>query len=359
MARTEEYRQRLDDAGANWGTWLGEDVVDDFGDRDAEYLAARDALAVADRSARGTAVAIGTEVVPLMQGVVVNNVFELASEGSGQLNSAANAKGRMVCDVRLLHIPELIVMDFEPGTVSDGALSHFRANVMTEDAKFIDRSEKTSRIGVFGPAAAETIESIGAFAKPLADIPEYHGTWGAIGGNDVVVQALDLTGGPAFDLMFDADIAAAIWDAFRAKGAVPVGEQALEVLRLEAGVPRWGAELDEKVIVLEAGLLDTVAFDKGCYVGQEIIARLDTLGVPAKELRTVVLDSNDVPEVGVTIHDGDKKVGTVRTACYSPRLERAIALAYVKRNHNEPGHGVRIEEVAATVQPLGFALADA
>jgi folate-binding protein YgfZ len=330
-----------------FGDWLGVPVVHDFGDVAAEHQAVSAGLAIADHSARGTVVATGADVVPLLQGIVTSDVFALAEPGSGQRSCAVNSKGRLVCDLRLLHGPEILVMDFEPGMVEDGVVSHFRANVMSEDAQFTDRSPNTSIIGVYGPKASDAMIDLGSFEHPPDSLAIHCGTWGTIGEVGAIVRRTEL----GFELLLDLDDAVAAWGVLSDAGAVPVGNAVLEVLRVEGGSARWGAELDEKVIPLEAGLDDTISFDKGCYVGQEIIARLDTLGRPARLLRKMVL--SEAPSVGADVFDGAKKIGVVRTVVNSPR-DGHLALAYLKRDHNAVGAEVSIGEsrVAATIEEL-------
>ena len=301
---------------------------------------------LADHSSRGTVIATGTEVVPLLQGIVTSDVFELATPGAGQHSTAVNSKGRLVCDLRVLHGPDdLLIMDFEPGLVEGGVISHFRANVMSEDARFIDRSAATSIIGVHGADEA-LLDRVGTFVRRPATLATHHGTWGEIGGVDVIARRTEL----GFELLLATADALATWEHLEQAGGRPVGAQALDILRVEAGVPRWGAELDEKVIPLEAGLDHAISFNKGCYVGQEIIARLDTLGRPAKLLRALRLEAP--ASAGETVFDADKNIGTLRTVVDSPQLGTALALAYLKRDHNDIGRELRVGEVSAVVREL-------
>src|SRR5690606_5825144 len=129
---------------------------------------------IAERGARGTLVASGSEVVPVLQGVVTSDVYALADEGSGQRSAAVNSKGRLVCETRLLHVPDMLLMDFEAGAIEDGAASHFRANVITEDARFTDRTAQTGRLTLLGPRAADTIASM----SQLARHPDTLADWG-------------------------------------------------------------------------------------------------------------------------------------------------------------------------------------
>lgn len=316
----------------------------------ASWEIATTTAGIADRSDRGTVVAVGTEIVPLLQGVVTSDVFALAEEGSGQVSAATNAVGRLVCDLRLLHVPDLLIMDFEPGMLADGVLSHFRANVMMEDAKFVDRTTATARWCAVGPDAATAVAKAARLTQPLDALAPYDGTWGDIDGHDVIVWRIPTYGMPAYDILHATEAHAAVREAL----SLPTVDAAtLETLRIEAGVARWGAELDPKIIPLEAGLDEAVAYDKGCYVGQEIIARLDTLGQPAKLLRKLVFDGRfDEVGSGAKLTRDGKGAGEVRSIAWSPRRETTIALAYVKRGHYEVGTVVEVDGHPATVEPL-------
>jgi folate-binding protein YgfZ len=136
----------------------------------------------------------------------------------------------------------------------------------------------------------------------------------------------------------------------------PVGARALETLRIEAGVPRFGVETHDKIIPLEANLGELISFEKGCYVGQEIIARLDTRGTPAKRLRTLVFQGGAAPHEGAELEADGRNAGEVVSATWSPLLEQPIALAYVKRNVNDPGTEVDVEGRTARVELAGYPL---
>ena len=174
------------------------------------------------------------------------------------------------------------------------------------------------------------------------------------------MQANPTSGEPGFDLSFDRAESLPIWDALTEAGGgtlEPLGDETLEILRIEAGVPRFGVETDDSVIPLEANMGELIDFDKGCYVGQEIIARLDTLGTPAKKLRTLIFDGGAAPAPGADIENDDgRNVGTVRSAAWSPLLDAPIALGYVKRNANEPGTVLQVEGREARVERLGYPL---
>lgn len=353
MARTEAYKTHLAEAGASFSEWQGAEIVSDFGDPDAEYRAATEAFGVADRSERSTVVATGTEAVPLLQGLVLGDVFALANEGSGQVNAAVNVKGRYVCELRLLHVPDLLLIDLEAGLIDEGALSHFKRQVINEDARFIDRSDRSAKLLLVGPDAGAFLDDGEWMGANPTKLDDYDGTWGVLAGEEAIAQRLPDFGVDAWEVLVDTSAAKTVWEAATSAGAEPVGNDALEVARIETGIPRWGVELNEKVIPLEAGMSWMVSFNKGCYLGQEIIARLDTLGTPAKELRRIELGDVEPPPVGAEVtHDG-KKVGELIASIRSPRAGESVALGYVKRKHNDPGTTIEVAGVEGTLAALG------
>lgn len=358
--RTEIFRGRLDALGASWGDAAGQaerQIVRDFGDPDSEYQAMRhEGAGLVDLSDRDTLVVTGSDSVPWLQGLVTNDLFQLAEEGSGQRTCIVNVNGRLLAAPRVLHVPEMLVMDLEAGEV-DEVTGHLRHHIITEDVRLADRTEATARLGLFGPAAAEALDAVAALERPAATLEGYAGTWGAIGAADVIVQHVAWTGGKGLLLSVDRGDAAAVWDVLAADERVrPAGQETLETLRVEAGIARFGVELDGKIIPLEAGLKASISFNKGCYLGQEIIARLDSRGQPAKLLRTLVFDGGAAPRPGADITHEGKSVGEVRAAVWSPLAAAPIALGYVKRKHNEIGTHVEIDGRQARVERLGWAL---
>jgi folate-binding protein YgfZ len=354
--RQQAFRKRLDELGARWATWRDAEVVEHFGDPDSEYQSVIEGGAgLVDFAARDTMVITGSDTVPWLQGLVTSDLMELQSEGTGQQTTVVNAKGRLVAEMRLLHMPEMFVADLEFGNLREGCLGHLRHHIITEDVQIHDRSESTAKFGVFGEAAASALERAGAWEHAVAHLERHHGTWGALDDLDVVLQRCDWIGEPGFLVSCARSVQLAVWNVLH-EFSTPIGHDTFETLRLEAGVPRFGSELDETIIPLEAELDHTIAYDKGCYLGQEIIARLDTLGTPAKLLRTLVFDGGAAPTEGAQLQVDGRKAGFVASSVWSPRLKTPIALAYVKRKYNDIGDIVEVEGRDATVQPLAYPL---
>ncbi len=351
--RTAEYKAYLESLGAQWMDWRGAETVASFGDAEGEYDAVRAGrVGLVDRSERDTLVITGDDTISWLQALVTNDLMALGEEGSGQWSCAVGTTGRLIGDMRFMHIPEMLLADVETGLLDEALLGHLRRHVITEKVKIINRSAQTARIGLYGDGAAAILGKAGQFEHSLAKMADYHGTWGEIAGEDVIVQRNPIAGRVGFEISCGVDGALAVWRALEVAGGdtvLPIGHEALERLRIEAGIPRFGVELHDKMIPLEANLYETISFTKGCYLGQEIIARLDTLGKPARLLRRIELESDAVPAVGASVRVEGKSMGEVLSAIYSKALDKPIALAYIKRGHNDPGTSVEIDGVVGTV----------
>lgn len=315
MGRTEELEIRLTELGAHWIEGSTAKVVEHYGDPGAEYSAIADgALGIMERGERETVVLSGSDTIPWLQGLVTGDLHELVDEGNGQRNAWVNTTGRFVGEARLLHLPELLFLDLEAGTLSGGLMSHLRRHIILEDVTIVDRSEASARIGLYGESCAESLGDFAEWEHKISERPPFYGTWGRWRGEDIIAQRVVWSDLPGFELTCDVGAAESLIEALLEidEQTLMIGEQTFETLRIEAGIPRFGVELHEKVIPLEASFDDAVAFDKGCYLGQEIIARLDTLGTPAKLLRRVILDGGNVPK---------------RRPTYFPPMVRAEKLA--------------------------------
>ena len=144
-----------------------------------------------------------------------------------------------------------------------------------------------------------------------------------------------------FDLFVDVSNAQNLWDLLAKAGAQPVGADASETLRIEAGIPRYGIDMDETNVVTETNLDDAVSFTKGCYIGQEIIARIKYRGHVAKKLAGLTFDSTgseiELDRGAKIFSTDDKEIGRLTSVTFSPHLKRTIALGYVKYDYLAPG----------------------
>ncbi len=355
MGRIETIKEFLSDRGAQWVESDGVEMVDHFGDPEGEYESVVDGgLAAIERGERETLAIFGAEAVPWLQGLVTNDLLDLVDEGNGQRNAMVNTTGRFVGEARLLHLPELLFLDLEPKTLHGaGLFSHLKQHIILEDAELADRSEATWRLGIYGDQAASILEELTTWEHDLVDRPPFYGSWARWQGIDLIAQRVVWSEVLGFELSCATGDAAHLLEGLDeiCDGLPFFGQRTFETLRIESGVPRFGRELYDRIIPLEAGFEDAISFEKGCYLGQEIIARLDTLGTPAKMLRRIVIDSDEVPPQETEFFPGDggeRAIGKVESATYSPQFEAPVALGFIKRGHNEIGGEVLVGEEGLT-----------
>ncbi len=345
--RTQILKDWLVEQGATFREWQGREELVSFGDKTAELGAAQDHAVIVDRNERVVISAEGADVVTLLQGLVTGDIHSLKTEGFGLVTTAVDIKGRLIADLRVIHLPDGLIIDAEaePGVAF---LAHARRHVMMEDARFKDRTQTTGRAALAGPQAASILQRAGKWLIAPQDLPDYHATTGRVGPFEVVIQRVPDFGLPAFEVFCDADVQKEIMQALLkvSSDARLAGATTLETLRVQTGYPRWGVELDEKVIPLEADMNYGVSYTKGCYLGQEIIARLDTRGVPSKMLRHIVFSDKFVADVGENVMIDDTAVGTVRSSA------PGFATAYLKRKLNDPGLEVQVAGNTGQVRRL-------
>ncbi|MGH9901428.1 MAG: aminomethyltransferase family protein [Pyrinomonadaceae bacterium] len=339
-------RLPLDETHALFGASMAERdgwmVPADYGDVGGEYESVRGGGAgVIDLSARGLIEVGGAEAVQFLNGLVTNDVKTLA-DGAWMPAAFPNVQGRLLAHARVVRRGDLFLFDTEPST-RERVLQTLERFTLAGDFRVADRSGETALLSVQGAGAAAVIDSaLGAGAARVERGRVMSASWRD--GPVTVIRATH-TAEDGFDLFVEAAGASALWDALARAGARPVGFDALEVLRVEAGVPRYGVDMAETNVVLEAGLDDAVSFTKGCYVGQEIIARIHWRGHVAKKLAGLIFDDagGASRESRIRTPDG-KEIGRVTSSVLSPRLGRAAALAYVKYDYLKPGTEVRVVE---------------
>jgi folate-binding protein YgfZ len=207
-----------------------------------------------------------------------------------------------------------------------------------------------------GPDAPALVKRVAGAVPPEAAWAHVAGAVDGVGVR--LVRGAGETGETEVWLLAPADAGDAIVRALLDAGAQPVAAAAAEVLRVEAGSPRFGHEVDASVLLPEIPFADLVSHTKGCYPGQEVVVRIRDRGHVNRHLRGLVLEGDAVPEPGSEVVAGDAAIGAVTSATYSFGLKRPIALAMVRRQHAEPGTavGVRLGDrvVAATVSALPF-----
>lgn len=342
----------------------GHAVVTHYGDVAAEYHALRTGAAIADRSARGRVRVEGAGRTDLITGLVTNDVRVLVT-GHGQYAVMLNPKGKIVADVRIFAFRDHLLIDTPP-RASAGLLATLRKYINPRLAPFEDVSAAVRDIGLFGKDARRLVAQVtGLDPELLGEMPPYAHREAEVDGTrlDVVrVPDLELEG---YDLLVPASAFEDVWQRFTAAGASPIGLLAWEIARIEAGRPEWGIDMNDTTIPQEANLdaLHAISYTKGCYVGQEVVARVHFRGHVNRHLRGLLCGKAEPPATGaILLDDTGKQVGEVRSSALSPRLG-AVALAMVRREA-EPGATVTAQwstdgvttEIAADISRLPFPL---
>lgn len=312
-----------------------------------EYTAAREAAALVDLSDRSLLAITGPIRQKFLHNILSADV-QSRSAGQGCLAALMDVKGHLLSLLRVLVAGDRVWLELPSDRLPsvEAALIHYRVAAPV-------RFERSSDLvlGLLGPLAAATLERAG-FTSPLPTGPEDHVS-GLLAGLPIrVIQAGDLPA-DGLALHVSASDAPTVWEALLRSGATPLGRRALDALRVEDGRPWYGRDVGEDNLLHETGLLDLYRSPaKGCYIGQEVVARLDGRGGHVnKTLRGLRLGAPACS--GDTLQREGKEVGRITTAALSPRLG-TIAMAYVHRSATEPGTEVEVAGVPATVEPLPF-----
>jgi folate-binding protein YgfZ len=312
----------------------------------AEHEVLTTASGIVDRSERGKLALTGSEAKAFLTGQVTNDV-EALEPGTGCYATLLTHKGKMEGDLRILDLgPPSGELFLDTERLALQALfDRVRRFKIGFDAELHKRTLERALLSLVGPRSRE------AAGADAADLPsaEHANRPAEIAGHAVVLVTTDL----GVDVLCDADARDAVHAALVEAGARPVSDEAAEVVRVESGRPRYGADLDDSVIPQEAGLNErAVSFTKGCYVGQETVARLHYKGKPNRHLRGLRL--SDLAESGTPLHLGGREVGQLRSVVLSP-THGPIALALVRREA-APGDTIAVGDggITAEVVDLPF-----
>ena len=296
----------------------------------------------------------GRDRAKFLQGLVSNDVAALApSEGCAAV--LLNIKGKIQTPLRVLQREESLIASL-PSGLGAPILALLDRYLIRIKATLIDESDEVAPIILAGPRAGAVLAALGLPA-PLA---VYHGAAGTLKGHHVdVIRADALEPRQSFEVWVCLDALGvcldAIEEAVKAEGGAFVGDDVLEVARLEAGAPRFGVDMTTENLPLEARSEHLISFTKGCYLGQEIIARVDSRGAVSKHL--VGLRLSGAAEVGAAIHAAEgKRQGAITTAGVSPTSGASLALGWVRRGAQSPGTLVRVEAAQGPIDAVVCAL---
>lgn len=284
-----------------------------------------------DYSNRGRLCLLGKDRATFLHGQVTNNVKDLEA-GRGCYAALADHKAKLQADLFIYNLGEELLLDFEPN-LAEKVIARLEKFIIADDVQIVDASGAFGLMTLVGPEALALRPELKPFEIKLVGDSYYART--PRFGVDCIDVFYPRENPPSFP------------------GFALAPENALETLRIENGVPRFGVDMLEGSLVPESLGENAISYSKGCYIGQEVIARIRTYGQVAKALRQLRFDAGAaVPKPGDKIEHDGKEVGHVTSAVFSPRFQRPVALGYVRKECNAPGTRVMVNGAVAEIAQL-------
>ena len=330
------------------------DIPLDYGDAAAEYGAVRRRAGLIDRGDRGLIEATGRDRASFLHALLSNEIKALAP-GQGCAATLLDIHGKVQATLLVWVLDDRIVLVTPPGMAA-AVYEQLDKYLFAEKVGLEDVGGAHGLLLVAGPATPGLVRELAGAAPAEAPWSSVAATLDGV--HVRLVRGAAETGEAEVWIMTPADATTRVWDAVVAAGARPVGQSALETLRIEAGTPRFGRDIDPGVLLPEIPFEALVSQTKGCYPGQEVVVRIRDRGHVNRHLRGLMLEGAEVPEAGAEVWADGAAVGRITSATRSPALGHAIALGFVRRQHAAPGTRVEVRSgeraLAATVSDLPF-----
>ena len=308
-----------------------------------------DGAGLADLSARTQIEVSGTDRASFLHNLSTNEIRKLKS-GGGCEAFFCDARGHIQAHVYIFCREQSLVIDSVPGA-AEVLMPHLDRYLIREDVQLADRSGAWCELLLAGPNSGELLARLSG-VDPAALTGRVATVEASLAGNYVQIRRFDFAGPHSFAIVGANGVRDGIWIALRALGATPCGDQAIEVMRIAAGSPLFGIDITPRNLPQEVARDDrTISFVKGCYLGQETVARIDALGHVNRllcGLRFNLAGAGDLPAAaGMTLTVGGQSVGEITSAARSTRLGQ-VGLGYVRREHATPGS--RLDSPAGAVE---------
>jgi folate-binding protein YgfZ len=339
--------------GTNPGEHGDVTTAPDFGDPRAEFQALLSGCGVYDLSGRAKIAVTGGDRVRWMNGMVSNNVRDLAP-GHGVYAFMLNAQGRIQADLYIFQRGDSLLVDTERAQ-REKVLQLFDRYIIADDVEIADISGTLTALGVAGPESRQILERAGMAVPDLAPLelcsPKCDCPCGCLECTLVRGDAAAVT---SYEIWLAPDKKKVIWDALVAAGARPSGTTTLNLFRISRGIPQFGVDIRERDLPQETGQTRALNFTKGCYLGQEIVERIRSRGAVHRQF-TAFLVEGALPEPGSKILAEEKEVGEITSGAILPlpRGDRAVALGYLRRE--AAGKDLRVG--SAKVKPASLPIA--
>lgn len=325
-----------------------------------ECDAVRKAVGLVDLSFHGKIEVRGKDRISFLHNVFSNDIKSLGL-GTGCYAALLNAQGRILADVNVYAFANFVLLETESG-LEKKLIQELEKLRVNEEVKFQDVTEDWILISLQGPKAEALVGAL--IHGPVMVSKEFHHTHFMLLGIPATLIHRSITGERGFHLLIPKEggdlLVKRIMEIGKLYGLRPVGSGAYEILRIEAGIPRYGVDMDETVMLPETGLETVAASEtKGCYPGQEVVARIKTYGGLNRKLCGLSFDDRrGLPQPGERVSNGKEEIGFVTSACHSPTLGKGIALAYLKKGYFDNPTETLITSQPATIHakvvPLPF-----
>ncbi len=324
--------------GARFGEADGVLAPLHYGDPAGEHEAVRERAGVIDRSERGKIEVTGKDRATFLHGLISNDVKGLAP-GQGNESTLLDVHGKVTALLTVHCLSDRLILETD-SHLRESLLTTIDRYLFSERAELEDVTAASGILTVAGPSARKTVEQALGVAVP--DLAPWHHVVATVEGTDVRVVRTEETGEEGYDLWVGTAALGRLWERLREAGARPVGREAWNVLRVEAGVVRYGVDVDASTLLLEASLPQSYSMNKGCYMGQEVVARITYRGHVNRKIVGFRFADARVPALGAPVTVEGKEVGRITSAVLSPALGVALALGFLRREHHAPGTRVDV-----------------
>ena len=327
--------------GANFCSVNEAEAVADYGDVRSEHAALLETAGVFDLSFRCRICLTGNDRVRFLHGQVTNDVKKLRV-GEGCYSALTTAKGKIQSDLNIFALQDELLLDFEPGLTAL-VTQRLEKFIVADDVQIVDVTPHYGLLTVQGPKAEAVIRSLTIFSEIPSQTLKLVKVSDATLGEIYLMNHARL-GSTGFDLFIPlaamSDVADKLIAAVKTIGGSACGWSTFEIARIEAGIPRFGVDMDESNIASECGIeARGISYNKGCYIGQEVLNRIHSIGHVNRELRRlrVTAGANTLLAHGDKLFFNEKDVGHITSAVLSPKLNCIVALGYVRREANVSG----------------------
>ncbi len=342
--------EKLCAASARIAEYLGADTAAAFSDPRQEFVELRCGCAVYDLGWRAKIVATGKDRIRWANGMVSNNIRDLPA-GHGNYNFVLTPQGRILGDLFLYNRGDHLLLDTTRAQAPK-LLEILQKYIIMDQVELTEVSDKLTALAVQGPRAPEVLRDSGLQLSEAEPLQVQDTAW-----NDVGISISRMPGdlSPAYEIWLSPANVGAAWDALVSRGASPVGTEALEMFRFAAGIPRYSLDITEKNLPQETAQEQALNFQKGCYIGQEIVERIHSRAMLHRKLAGLIV-KGPPPAPGAKIQADGKEVGEITSALALPagNAECTLAFGYLRVEALVPDKRVEVSGVPARVRLLPY-----